>query len=146
MEPITDLLCFVGALPFQWLLLVPIGIIWGVISGYFGEVVFGMIWTVPLTIIFGILRIAHLCIGILFAPLIVIFPNPFLWVGEVAAVGFDANIAGLITGIAPVFWIIAIILGIIDFITYFILTLACNSTGIHLGSTLIQTILSYITA
>ena len=145
MEPISDLVCMIGALPFQ-LLLGVVAVIWGIITAVASAFVIGLVWAWPLTIISGICSIIYYCVSIPFIPLILIFPNPFLWGSEMLTAFFLANFAGL----APAFFVLvaaipAIIMGILAIIGYAGLTITCNATGIHLGSTLFQTILSWIT-
>ena len=146
MEPISDFVCMIGALPFQLLLFV-VAVIWGIITAFASLFVLGLVWAWPLTIISGICSIIYYCVSIPFIPLILIFPNPFLWGSELLTAIFRANFAGLV----PVAYFVlvsaipALIMGILAIIGYAGLTLAGNATGIHLGSTLFQTILSWIT-
>ena len=146
MEPISDLVCMIGALPFQ-LLLGVVAVIWGIITAFASAYFIGVVWAWPLTIISGICSIIYYCVSIPFIPLILIFPNPFLWGSELLTAFFLANFAGLVTpaGFVLISAIPALIMGILAIIGYAVLTLTFNATGIHLGSTLFQSVLSWIT-
>ena len=145
MEPISDLVCMIGAIPFQIIFTIAC-VILGFINALIGSVVIGMIWSWPIMIIAGIVQVLWNLLGIICFPIAIMFGNPFLWVNEILSRIFDVALAGTLPiQLMIISMIAALIKGIIDIIIYAVLTLTCNATGIHLVSTLFQSALSFIT-